>query len=151
MELPAQPYAIAATQQAISALKSLDEAKRISTFYAIARTELKEKERYQWISELIQVLSSEQIAEFTQKLIELTECSISKSSITTVRCPSESSTCSIARSTCFKAYSKPHGMPRVVWTEEAAEQLTVTQSDETVEELLALAAGPAHFPRRAGL
>lgn len=73
IELPAQPYAIAAAQQAISALKTLDEAKRISTFYAIARTELSKKQRYQWISELIQVLSSEQIAELTQELIDLTE------------------------------------------------------------------------------
>jgi plasmid stabilization system protein ParE len=39
-------------------------------------------------------------------------------------------------------------MPRVVWTEEAEEQLTATQSDETVEELLALAAGLARFPER---
>jgi len=39
-------------------------------------------------------------------------------------------------------------MPRVVWTEEAEEQLTAIPSDETVEELLALAAGLARFPRR---
>ena len=39
-------------------------------------------------------------------------------------------------------------MPRVVWTEEAEEQLTVIPSDETVEELLALAAGLARFPQR---
>jgi len=39
-------------------------------------------------------------------------------------------------------------MPRVVWTEEAEEQLTSIPSDETVEELLALAAGLAHFPQR---
>lgn len=39
-------------------------------------------------------------------------------------------------------------MPRVVWTEEAEEQLTAIPSDETVEELLALAAGLARFPQR---
>ncbi|MGH9944110.1 MAG: type II toxin-antitoxin system RelE/ParE family toxin [Pyrinomonadaceae bacterium] len=39
-------------------------------------------------------------------------------------------------------------MPRVVWTEEAEEQLTAIPSDETVEELLALAAGLARFPER---
>ncbi|HZT59526.1 MAG TPA: type II toxin-antitoxin system RelE/ParE family toxin [Pyrinomonadaceae bacterium] len=39
-------------------------------------------------------------------------------------------------------------MPRVVWTEEAEEQLTATSSDEMVEELLALAAGLARFPER---
>lgn len=39
-------------------------------------------------------------------------------------------------------------MPRVVWTEEAEEQLTAVPSDETVEELLALAAGLARFPQR---
>jgi plasmid stabilization system protein ParE len=39
-------------------------------------------------------------------------------------------------------------MPRVVWTEEAEEQLTSIPSDETVEELLALAAGLARFPQR---
>lgn len=39
-------------------------------------------------------------------------------------------------------------MPRVVWTEEAEEQLTSIVSDETVEELLALAAGLARFPER---
>jgi plasmid stabilization system protein ParE len=39
-------------------------------------------------------------------------------------------------------------MPRIVWTEEAEEQLTVIPSDETVEELLALAAGLARFPER---
>jgi plasmid stabilization system protein ParE len=39
-------------------------------------------------------------------------------------------------------------MPRVVWTEEAEEQLTTTPSDETVEELLALAAGLSRFPHR---
>ncbi|PYS78114.1 MAG: hypothetical protein DMF66_07490 [Acidobacteria bacterium] len=44
--------------------------------------------------------------------------------------------------------SESHGMPRVVWTEEAEEQLTAIPSDETVEELLALAAGLARFPRR---
>lgn len=39
-------------------------------------------------------------------------------------------------------------MPRVVWTEEAEEQLAAIVSDETVEELLALAAGLARFPER---
>lgn len=39
-------------------------------------------------------------------------------------------------------------MPRVVWTDEAEEQLTAVPSDETVEELLALAAGLARFPQR---
>lgn len=39
-------------------------------------------------------------------------------------------------------------MPRVVWTEEAEEQLTAIPSDETVEELLALAAALARFPQR---
>jgi len=39
-------------------------------------------------------------------------------------------------------------MPRVVWTEEAEEQLTAIPSDEMVEELLALAAGLARFPQR---
>ena len=39
-------------------------------------------------------------------------------------------------------------MPRVVWTEEAEEQLSAIPSDETVEELLALAAGLARFPQR---
>ena len=39
-------------------------------------------------------------------------------------------------------------MPRVVWTEEAEAQLAAIQSDETVEELLALAAGLARFPKR---
>ena len=39
-------------------------------------------------------------------------------------------------------------MPRVVWTEEAEEQLTAIPSDETVEELLALAAGLARFTER---
>src|SRR5947208_6400195 len=39
-------------------------------------------------------------------------------------------------------------MPRVVWTEEAEEQLIAIVSDETVEELLALAAGLARFPER---
>ncbi len=39
-------------------------------------------------------------------------------------------------------------MPRVVWTEAAEEQLTAIPSDETVEELLALAAGLARFPER---
>ena len=39
-------------------------------------------------------------------------------------------------------------MPRIVWTEEAAEQLTAIPSDETVEELLALAAGLSRFPKR---
>ena len=39
-------------------------------------------------------------------------------------------------------------MPRVVWTEEAEEQLTAVPSDETVQELLALAAGLARFPER---
>jgi len=39
-------------------------------------------------------------------------------------------------------------MPRVVWTEEAEEQLTAIVSDETLEELLALAAGLARFPER---
>lgn len=36
-------------------------------------------------------------------------------------------------------------MPRVVWTEEAEEQLTAIPADETVEELLALAAGLPRF------
>jgi len=44
--------------------------------------------------------------------------------------------------------SEPHKKPRVVWTEEAEEQLTAIPSDETVEELLALAAGLARFPQR---
>jgi len=39
-------------------------------------------------------------------------------------------------------------MPRVVWTEEAEEQLTAIPSNETVEELLALAAGLSRFPHR---
>jgi plasmid stabilization system protein ParE len=39
-------------------------------------------------------------------------------------------------------------MPRVVWTEEAEEQLTAIPSDETVEEVLALAAGLSRFPER---
>jgi plasmid stabilization system protein ParE len=39
-------------------------------------------------------------------------------------------------------------MPRVVWTEEAEEQLTAIPSDGAVEELLALAAGLARFPER---
>lgn len=39
-------------------------------------------------------------------------------------------------------------MPRVVWTEEAEEQLTAVPLDETVEELLALAAGLARFTQR---
>jgi plasmid stabilization system protein ParE len=39
-------------------------------------------------------------------------------------------------------------MPRVVWTEEAEEQLIAIASDEMVEELLALAAGLARFPER---
>lgn len=39
-------------------------------------------------------------------------------------------------------------MPRVVWTEEAEEQLAAVPSDETVEELLALAAGLARFTQR---
>jgi len=39
-------------------------------------------------------------------------------------------------------------MSRDVWTEEAEEQLTGITSDETVEELLALAAGLARFPQR---
>lgn len=39
-------------------------------------------------------------------------------------------------------------MPRVVWTEEAEEQLTAISSGETVEELLALAAGLPRFPER---
>ena len=39
-------------------------------------------------------------------------------------------------------------MPRVVWTEEAEGQLAAIPSDETVEELLALAAGLARFPKR---
>jgi plasmid stabilization system protein ParE len=39
-------------------------------------------------------------------------------------------------------------MPRVVWTEEAEEQLTAIPSDETVEELLALVAGLTRFPER---
>jgi hypothetical protein len=38
-------------------------------------------------------------------------------------------------------------MPRV-WTVETEEQLTAIPSDETVEELLALAAGLAHFTER---
>jgi plasmid stabilization system protein ParE len=39
-------------------------------------------------------------------------------------------------------------MPRVVWTEEAEGQLTAIPSDETVEELLAVAVGLARFPNR---
>jgi plasmid stabilization system protein ParE len=39
-------------------------------------------------------------------------------------------------------------MPRVVWTEEAEEQLAAVSSDETVEQLLALAAGLARLPGR---
>jgi plasmid stabilization system protein ParE len=39
-------------------------------------------------------------------------------------------------------------MPRVVWTEEAEEQLSAIPSDETVEEVLALTAGLARFPER---
>lgn len=39
-------------------------------------------------------------------------------------------------------------MLRVVWTEEAAEQLIAIPSDETVDELLALAAGLARYPER---
>lgn len=39
-------------------------------------------------------------------------------------------------------------MPRVVWTEEAEEQLAAISADETVEELLALAAGLVRFPQR---
>ncbi|HVG39937.1 MAG TPA: type II toxin-antitoxin system RelE/ParE family toxin, partial [Pyrinomonadaceae bacterium] len=37
-------------------------------------------------------------------------------------------------------------MPRVVWTEEAEEQLAALHSDEAVEQLLALAAGLSRFP-----
>ncbi|MEJ7616977.1 MAG: type II toxin-antitoxin system prevent-host-death family antitoxin [Pyrinomonadaceae bacterium] len=44
--------------------------------------------------------------------------------------------------------SEPHWMPRVIWTEEAEEQLSAVPSDETVEELLALAAGLTRFPQR---
>ena len=39
-------------------------------------------------------------------------------------------------------------MPRVVWTPEAEAQITSIPSDETVEELMALAAGLATFPLR---
>ena len=39
-------------------------------------------------------------------------------------------------------------MPRVVWTEAAEEQLGGIIADETVGELLALAAGLARFPLR---
>ena len=39
-------------------------------------------------------------------------------------------------------------MPRVVWTEEAEEQLISLNSDETIEQLLALAAGLSRFPER---
>jgi len=39
-------------------------------------------------------------------------------------------------------------MPRVVWTKEAEEQLIAIPSDETVEEVLALAAGLTRFPER---
>ena len=39
-------------------------------------------------------------------------------------------------------------MPRVLWTDEAEEQLTKLQSDRTVMELLGLAAGLGQFPGR---
>jgi plasmid stabilization system protein ParE len=39
-------------------------------------------------------------------------------------------------------------MPRVVWTEEAEDQLAGVSSDELVEELLALAAGLGRLPER---
>ena len=39
-------------------------------------------------------------------------------------------------------------MPHVIWTEEAAEQLDDISADETVEQLLALAAGLRRLPER---
>ena len=39
-------------------------------------------------------------------------------------------------------------MPRVVWTEEAEDQLTQVRSDEIVDQLIALAAGLSRFPNR---
>jgi plasmid stabilization system protein ParE len=39
-------------------------------------------------------------------------------------------------------------VPRVVWTEEAEEQLNEVESDATFEEIVALAAGLATFPDR---
>jgi len=39
-------------------------------------------------------------------------------------------------------------MPRVVWTEEAEDQLAGVSSDELVERLLALAAGLGRLPER---
>ena len=74
LEVPAQPDAILAAHQAITAFKKLEETQRINTFFAIARTELNEKQRYQWISDLaIHALNSEQRAELIQKLIESNE------------------------------------------------------------------------------
>lgn len=74
LEVPAQPDAILAAHQTITELKKLEDAKRIITFFAIARTELNEKQRYQWIFDLaLHVLNSEQRAELIQKLIESNE------------------------------------------------------------------------------
>jgi plasmid stabilization system protein ParE len=39
-------------------------------------------------------------------------------------------------------------MPRIVWTEEAEDQLNGVPADDAVEKLLALAAGLARFPLR---
>ena len=39
-------------------------------------------------------------------------------------------------------------MPRVVWTDEAEEQLLEIRSDKTVEQLLSLAAGLKRLPHR---
>jgi plasmid stabilization system protein ParE len=39
-------------------------------------------------------------------------------------------------------------MPRVIWTEEAAEQLEKIPSDDSVDQLLGLAAGLSRFPER---
>src|SRR5436853_6212675 len=39
-------------------------------------------------------------------------------------------------------------MPKIVWTEEAEQQLDEVISDKTFEQLLALAAGLSRFPER---
>jgi plasmid stabilization system protein ParE len=39
-------------------------------------------------------------------------------------------------------------MPKVVWTEEAEEHLASVTSDETVKQILALAAGLGQLPQR---
>jgi plasmid stabilization system protein ParE len=39
-------------------------------------------------------------------------------------------------------------MPRVVWTEDAEDQLTFVRSDAIVDDLVALAAGLSRFPSR---